>query len=95
MSKQPCSHNELVIYYLYSRPLFHLRQFAVCVQFLVYFSHAWIILSLAYKSASQWFRWRGRSFINKKNSVDPGIEPWGMPDNSSKNSDIPSSLFID
>ena len=30
-----------------------------------------------------------------KSSVGPRIEPWGTPDNSSKNSDIPSTLFID
>ena len=59
------------------------------------FPDAWIVLSSAYNSARQRFRWRETSFINNKNSVGPGIEPWGTPDSSSKTSDIPSSLFID
>ena len=53
------------------------------------FPDTWIVLSSAYTSARQWFRWGGRSLINNKNRVGYMIEPWGTPDNSSKNSDIP------
>ena len=46
------------------------------------FPDAWIVLSSAYKSAGQWCRWKGMSFINNKNSVCPRIEPWSTPNNS-------------
>ena len=81
------SHNELVIYYFYPRPLFHLRQTAVCVQSLVCFflMHGWY----CHQRTSQ-----------PDNSLDGGevinrTEPCGTSDNSSKNSKVPSSLFID
>ena len=46
------------------------------------FPDAWIVWPSAYKSARQWFRWRGRSLVNNKNSVCPRIEPWGTHNNS-------------
>ena len=33
--------------------------------------------SSAYRSVLQYFRAKGRSFVNKRKSMGPSIEPWG------------------
>ena len=92
------SHNEFIWYFIniYTSVLcFICVRLQLCSISNLIFPDAWIALSSTYKSARQWFRERGSSLKNNKNNVGPRIEPWCMPDNSYKNSDIPSSLFID
>ena len=84
------SHNEFIWYFIniYTSVLCF-----ICVRLQLCSIMDSVVIN--YKSARQWFRERGSSLKNDKNNVGPRIEPWCMPDNSYKNSDIPSSLFID
>ena len=54
----------------------------------------WIVKSSANKSEKQYFRMRGRSFINKRNKVVPRIEPCGTPDLIVENDENPKPLSM-
>ena len=51
----------------------------------------WKVASTAKKSAKQWIRNKGKSFINNKNRVGPKIDPGGTPERTFENFVNPDS----
>ena len=51
--------------------------------------------SSAYRSVLQYFRAKGRSFMNKRKSIVPSIEPWGTSVRTWAYVDRPLILNVD